>query len=92
MQSVVAYDETGQQTKVSFDYDQYGNVLNKREYGFQISGAWQVRRNWSSFTTREVSVFKKLTRGKGKSGGFSQICDKLLNFSLFLLVIAVARK
>src|SRR5258708_23086029 len=34
LQSVVSYDETGQQTKVSFDYDQYGNIVNKRECGF----------------------------------------------------------
>ncbi len=33
-----------QQTKVDFDYDQYGNVVNKREYGYQIGGVWQVRR------------------------------------------------
>jgi len=44
LQSVIAYDDIGQQTKVDFDYDAYGNVVNKREYGYQISGAWQVRR------------------------------------------------
>jgi RHS repeat-associated protein len=44
IQSVVSYDDTLQQTKVDFDYDQYGNVVNKREYGYQISNAWQVRR------------------------------------------------
>ena len=44
VQSVINTDETGQQTKTDFDYDAYGNVLNKREYGFKISGQWQVRR------------------------------------------------
>jgi len=44
IQSVVNTDETGQQTKVDFDYDQNGNVVNRREYGFKISGLWQVRR------------------------------------------------
>jgi RHS repeat-associated protein len=44
VQSLVAYDDTGAQSKVDFDYDQYGNILNKREYGYQVSGAWQVQR------------------------------------------------
>jgi YD repeat-containing protein len=56
IQSILSYDDVGQQTKVDFDYDQYGNVVNKREYGYQISGAWQVRRrthynyvNWEPY-------------------------------------------
>jgi RHS repeat-associated protein len=47
IQSVISYDDatpTANQTKVDFDYDAYGNVVNKREYGFKINGAWQVRR------------------------------------------------
>ena len=44
VQSVTAYDDSGTPTKVDFDYDQYGNVTNSREYGFQVSGNWQVRR------------------------------------------------
>ncbi len=44
VQSVVNYNDIGQQTKVDFTYDQYGNALDKREYGFQVSGQWQVRR------------------------------------------------
>jgi RHS repeat-associated protein len=43
-QAVIAYDNTGTATKVDFDYDAHGNLTNKRDYGFQISGAWQVRR------------------------------------------------
>ncbi len=43
-QSVTAYDDAATATKVDFDYDQYGNVVNKRDYGFQIGGGWQVRR------------------------------------------------
>ena len=38
VQSIITTDETGQQTKVDFDYDQYGNVVNKREYGYKVSG------------------------------------------------------
>jgi hypothetical protein len=74
IQSVVSYDETGQQTKVDFDYDQYGNIVNKREYGYQISGAWQVRRrthynylNWDPYLSAymrnrvtEVDVYDAL--------------------------------
>ncbi|MFY9553129.1 MAG: discoidin domain-containing protein [Blastocatellia bacterium] len=48
VQSIVSTDETGQQTKIDFDYDQYGNVVNKREYGFKINGQWQVRRRTHS--------------------------------------------
>ena len=44
VQSVVSYDDAGTPVKVDFDYDQYGNVTNKREYGHQISGQWLVRR------------------------------------------------
>jgi RHS repeat-associated protein len=44
VQSVTAYDDTGTPIKVDFDFDQYGNITNQREYGHQISGAWQVRR------------------------------------------------
>ncbi|MEK6410559.1 MAG: hypothetical protein AABN34_26845 [Acidobacteriota bacterium] len=44
VQSVITTDETGQQTKVDFDYDAYGNAVNTREYGFKISGQWKVRR------------------------------------------------
>jgi hypothetical protein len=43
-QSVIAYDDTSTPTKVDFAFDAYGNPTNKREYGFQIAGAWQVRR------------------------------------------------
>jgi RHS repeat-associated protein len=44
VQTVTTYNDAGAPTKMDFDYDQYGNVSNKREYGFQISGAWKVRR------------------------------------------------
>jgi hypothetical protein len=74
IQSVVSYNDIGQQTKVDFDYDQYGNAVNKREYGYQISGSWQVRRrthynyiNWEPYLSAymrnrvtEVDVFDAL--------------------------------
>jgi RHS repeat-associated protein len=44
VQSVTSYDETNLATKVEIDYDQYGNVTNKREYGEKIGGVWKVRR------------------------------------------------
>jgi RHS repeat-associated protein len=49
VQSVTASNDLGQQTYLTFDYDQYGNITNKREYGFQIAGVWQVRRR-TNFT------------------------------------------
>jgi RHS repeat-associated protein len=61
VQSITTTDEIGQQTKVDFDYDGYGNVLNKREYGFKISGQWQVRRrthysyiNWEPYLSAYI--------------------------------------
>jgi hypothetical protein len=44
VQSVTTYDDTNTPTKVDFDYNQYGGVLNKREYGWKIGGVWKVRR------------------------------------------------
>jgi RHS repeat-associated protein len=44
VQAITSYDDTATPTKVGFDYDQYGNVTNNREYGFQLVGNWQVRR------------------------------------------------
>ena len=44
VQSVIAYDDQGTPVKADFDYDALGNMTNKREYGYQVSGAWQVRR------------------------------------------------
>jgi hypothetical protein len=47
VQSVVNYDDgtpTANQTKVDHDYDSYGNITNSREYGYQVSGQWQVRK------------------------------------------------
>jgi len=61
LQSVIGYDDIGQQTRVDFDYDVYGNVINKREYGYQISGAWKVRRrthytyvNWEPYLSAYI--------------------------------------
>lgn len=61
LQSMIGYDDIGQQTKIDFDYDQYGNVVNKREYGYQIGGAWKVRRrthftyvNWEPYLSQYI--------------------------------------
>src|SRR5262249_24564896 len=45
--NIISYDDatpTANQIKVDYDYDSYGNVTNKREYGYQQSGSWVVRR------------------------------------------------
>lgn len=44
VQAVTSYDDAGTPTKVDFDYDGYGNLVNMREYGHQISSQWKVRR------------------------------------------------
>jgi RHS repeat-associated protein len=61
VQSVRTYDELGQQIKTDFDYDVYGNVTNKREYGYQIGGQWKVRRrthftyiNWEPYISTYI--------------------------------------
>jgi len=59
VQNAVAYNDAGTPTKVDIDYDQYGNVTNRREYGFQISGAWQVRRR-TAFTYKTESAYTNI--------------------------------
>jgi YD repeat-containing protein len=47
VQSVIGLDDaqpTPNQIKVDFDYDSYGNVTNKREYGYQTGGVFQLQR------------------------------------------------
>ena len=44
VQSATTYDDAGVPVKLDFDYDMHGNITNRREYGFQVSGVWQVRR------------------------------------------------
>jgi RHS repeat-associated protein len=57
VQSVTSYDDTNMAVKVDFDYDAKANITNKREYGFQVSGAWQVRRRThTTYTTIAAAV------------------------------------
>ncbi|HWX39559.1 MAG TPA: RHS repeat-associated core domain-containing protein [Blastocatellia bacterium] len=44
VQSVLTYDDTGTSTQVNYDCDQYGNLTNMREFGYQVNGVWDVRR------------------------------------------------
>ncbi len=62
VQSVTGYDDTGTATKADFDYDAYGNMTNKRDYGYQISGTWQVRRRtrWV-YTTIGLNIVDRVT-------------------------------
>jgi YD repeat-containing protein len=57
VQSVTSYDDMGTPTKVDFDYDRTGAVTNRREYGFQVSGNWQVRRRTQYMYTSNPSYF-----------------------------------
>ena len=61
-QSVIGYDDTNTPVKVDFDYDAYGNVVNKREYGFQSSGAWQVRRRASASYSTDTNYTSRYLR------------------------------
>ena len=63
--SVVAYDDatpTANQTKVDHDYDSYGNVINTREYGFQQSGSWVVRRRTKNSYKTDTSYVNAYLR------------------------------
>src|SRR5260370_26486065 len=44
VQSVMTYDDTGAPTQVNYDFDQYANITNFREFGYQVSGSWQCQR------------------------------------------------
>jgi RHS repeat-associated protein len=48
VESVIGYNDANVATKIGFSYDSFGNITNTREYGFQISGNWQVRRRTQS--------------------------------------------
>src|SRR5262249_15755370 len=41
---VLKFDDAGNQSLVNYDYNASGFVTNKREFGFQQSGSWVVRR------------------------------------------------
>src|SRR5262249_40319433 len=44
VQSVTTYDDMNTPMMTDLAYDAYGNTTQQQEYGFQINGAWQVRR------------------------------------------------
>jgi hypothetical protein len=64
--NVVNYDDgtpSANQTKVDYDYDTYGNVTNTREYGFQMSGQWQVRKRTLNVYKTDTSYVNAYLRG-----------------------------
>jgi hypothetical protein len=55
-------------SRLIFDHDVYGNVTNKREYGYQIGGQWKVRRrthftyvNWEPYLSAYMLMFATRT-------------------------------
>lgn len=73
VQSVTSYDDNATSMKVDFDYDSKGNITNKREYGHQVSGAWQVRRRTRMVYTTIGSAVNLVTE--------VNLYDALLNTS-----------
>jgi RHS repeat-associated protein len=63
--SLTVYDDASpaNQAKVDFNYDQYGNITNKREYGFQSGGAWQVRRRTHLTYKTDAAYINAYRRG-----------------------------
>ena len=52
MKSAIRYDDAGVPIQVNFDYDSTGTGVERREFGFQVAGAWVVRRRFHVvFTT-----------------------------------------
>src|SRR5437764_14561580 len=62
IQAVTTYDDAGVPKKTDFDYDSYGNVTNTREYGFQQSGAWVVRRRTRNVYKTDASYVNAFLR------------------------------
>ncbi|HKQ03824.1 MAG TPA: RHS repeat-associated core domain-containing protein [Blastocatellia bacterium] len=56
------YDEASTPTLVAFDYDSYGNVTNRREYGYQVSGQWLVRRRTRNLYKTDASYVNAYLR------------------------------
>jgi RHS repeat-associated protein len=42
--NVITYDDTNTPVQVNYDYNSVGMLQDRREFGFQVSGAWDVRR------------------------------------------------
>lgn len=78
VQSVTSYDDasTPNQTKVDHDYDGYGNVTNTREYGFQVSGQFQVRKRTHNVYKTDSGYINAYLRSLLIE---TDICDGLLN-------------
>jgi RHS repeat-associated protein len=62
VQSVNAYDDAGQPTLVWFEYDQYGNVIVKREYGHQVGGQFLARRRTRLFYKTDTAYINAYLR------------------------------
>jgi RHS repeat-associated protein len=62
VQAVTNYDDAGAPTKVDYNYDSYGNITNTREYGYQVSGQWLVRRRTRSVYKTDTSYVNAYIR------------------------------
>ncbi|MEK6304510.1 MAG: RHS repeat-associated core domain-containing protein [Acidobacteriota bacterium] len=71
VQSITGYDDLGTPVKSDLDYDAAGNITNKREYGYQVNGAWQVRRRSRWTYTVNAAGVNLLTE--------ADVYDSLLN-------------
>jgi RHS repeat-associated protein len=57
IQSRTYYDDAGNPAMVGFSYDQYGNVTDKREYGYPVNGVFGViRRTHTIYETGSTYV------------------------------------
>jgi RHS repeat-associated protein len=59
-ESIKTINNIGQETYTTLEYDQYGNLTNVREYGFQHNSSWVVRRrtrNVYKTTTSYVNAY-----------------------------------
>jgi RHS repeat-associated protein len=63
VESVIVYDDAAAGVKVGFEYDQYGNVTNKREYGYQVGGVWKVQRRTRMTYKTDTAYINEYLRG-----------------------------
>jgi RHS repeat-associated protein len=76
VQSVITYDDTGTPTQVNFACDQYGNMTNIREFGYQVSGVWNVRRRTHySFVTDPNYVNKYMRSLASEKDTYDALLD-----------------
>ncbi|MEW6210188.1 MAG: hypothetical protein AB1631_17610 [Acidobacteriota bacterium] len=62
LQSLTSYDDAGQPSLEWFEYDQYGNMIVKREYGQPVGGQFLARRRTRLFYKTDAAYINAYLR------------------------------